>query len=371
MSEQNKKTSVSRKRPAKRKKTIAMFWKVFIGYGVALAAVAVILLVVLHGLLKDFEESQPKSKMDEIVKQFTVENIDSLVKSSGSQISEFESSEVISQYFKDKIGSNSITYKKKYGEYTSSAPVYVVYAGDTALAKVSLATNGTNSHNFTVWKQDKISFDGYVSANNEVVITAPSKAEIMINGKPVGDSYKTGKEKAISACKNVKDFTEVPATVEYKVTGMLSTPTITAKLNNQDLVVTNEDGKCTVAYPTDDSLLAEQKELITKIGREYGKFIINRGSVTNLQSYMVGNAKEVVGNIEAIWAFLYGKTYTYEFKNESVTNLIKYSDDCFSCDVYFDLFVEWNNGNKTYSTNMTYAFVKIDGKWMLADFSIK
>ena len=51
-----------------------------------------------------------------------------------------------------------------------------MYAGDTALAKVSLATNGTNSHNFTVWKQDKISFDGYVSANNEVVITAPSKA---------------------------------------------------------------------------------------------------------------------------------------------------------------------------------------------------
>ena len=85
---------------------------------------------------------------------------------------------------------------------------------------------------------------------------------------------------------------------------------------------------------------------------------------------MVGYANEYISDIPAVWAFLYGKTYTYEFNNENISNFRKYSDDCFSCDVYYDLYVDWKDGNKTYNTSVTYTFVKTDGEWYVADFII-
>ena len=39
------------------------------------------------------------------------------------------------------------------------------------------------------------------------------------------------------------------------------------------------------------------------------------------------------------------RSYTYQFNNESITNFRKYSDKCFSCDVYYDLYVDYKTGN--------------------------
>ena len=109
---------------------------------------------------------------------------------------------------------------------------------------------------------------------------------------------------------------------------------------------------------------------IYTIAEQYGAYIINRGSLSKLSSYMVGTAAEYVSDIPAIWAYLWGKSYTYQFNNESITNFRKYSDKCFSCDVYYDLYVDYKSGNTTYKTSLTYTFVKQNGTWMLADFLI-
>ena len=50
------------------------------------------------------------------------------------------------------------------------------------------------------------------------------------------------------------------------------------------------------------------------------------------------------------------------------SNFRKYSDNCFSCDVYYDLYVDWKDGNKTYNTSVTYTYVKTNGAWYVADF---
>ena len=40
----------------------------------------------------------------------------------------------------------------------------------------------------------------------------------------------------------------------------------------------------------------------------------------------------------------------------------------FPCDVYYDLYVDWKDGNKTYNTSVTYTYVKTNGAWYVADF---
>ena len=169
----------------------------------------------------------------------------------------------------------------------------------------------------------------------------------------------------------------------YDVGQLIAKPDITAKLNGKDLTVdydtsvsTPEPRRCSttawlpIYYPSDDELYKSMESRIYTIAEQYGAYIINRGSLSKLSSYMVGTAAEYVSDIPAIWAYLWGKSYTYQFNNESITNFRKYSDKCFSCDVYYDLYVDYKTGNTTYKTSLTYTFVKQNGTWMLADFLI-
>jgi hypothetical protein len=341
-------------------------------YSGILVVVVTIMLFLLYGLLKDYEEGRPATTMDKIVGQFTADNVEQLLNDSGASYNEFESNEVVATYLKDQMSAGDITYKKKAGEYTENTPVYVVFANEKAIAKVSLASNGKNGHDFTKWKLGGISFDGCTdkTKSDKVVINAPKEAKVQINGIDVSSDYITKENVTFEPCKHVDPYVTAPTMTEYTIEGLLAQPQVSVVLQDNELTVDVKNNIYTANYPYDDTLFVEQQKRILTIAESYGKYIINRGSLPTLSGYMVGQAKEYVSDIPAIWAFLYGKTYTYEFKNESITNLRKYSDDCFSCDIYYDLYVDWNNGNKTYNTSLTYTFVKRSNGWYVADFII-
>ena len=85
------------------------------------------------------------------------------------------------------------------------------------------------------------------------------------------------------------------------------------------------------------------------------ELILSTGEVfLSFQAIWLVLQTEYVSDIPAIWAYLWGKSYTYQFNNESITNFRKYSDKCFSCDVYYDLYVDYKTGNTTYKTSLIY-----------------
>lgn len=57
------------------------------------------------------------------------------------------------------------------------------------------------------------------------------------------------------------------------------------------------------------------------------------------------------------------------FSAESMSNVVVYSDDCFSCDIYLSKEMELNKQVKhiTNITNATFYFVKYDGSWKIVD----
>ncbi len=355
----------------KRKKKFSNFKKFLCIYCGILLIVGVVVLIMLHSLLKDYEEGIPSGAMDKVAEQFTPDGIGKLLADSNVTVNEFETTDTIAEYFKDKLSEGAVSYKKKAGEYSEKTPVYVVYAGDTPIAKVELASAGKNAHKFNKWTIGTVSFGDYTKNLAEVKITAPTGAEVYVNGVEVSDTYKTESAVEFAPCLHVSDYVTTPTNDVYDVGQLIAQPVITAKLNGKDLTVDYDKKKgYTVNYPSDDELQKSMESRIYTIAEQYGAYIINRGSLSKLSSYMVGTAAEYVSDIPAIWAYLWGKSYTYQFNNESITNFRKYSDNCFSCDVYYDLYVDYQTGNTTYDTSLTYTFVKQGGTWMLADFLI-
>ncbi len=358
----------------KRRRKAKGFKDFLIIYSSVLGVIILITWFLLYGLLKDYEAGRPSTTMDTIISKFTVDNIEELLNESGVTYSEFEDNKIVGDYLKSKLADSSATYKKKSGEYSEDNPVYVVYANDTAMAKVTLEADGKNGHNFTKWKMGSISFDEYADKKNSKAFTlnVPKGSTVKLNNIDVSESYITADDQQFDPCKHVSNYVTTPVNTVYTVSNLLVQPQISVQLNGVELTV-NADTKnntYTAVYPSDDKLLAEQQNYIKTVAESYGKYIINRGSLSTLSGYMLGYAKEYVSDIPAVWAFLYGKTYTYEFQNESISNFSKYSDNCFSCDVYYDLYVDYGTGNTTYNTSLTYTFVKTGGKWYVADFII-
>lgn len=355
-----------------KKRKLKAFSKFLIIYTTALAVVIAVVWIMLYSLMKDYEEGRPNVTMDKIIGQFTAENVENMLNESNVTFNEFENNQRVAEYLKERLGNDTVSYKKKAGEYSEDTPVYVVYANETAIAKVTLAANGKNAHKFTKWKLGTISFDGYTDKNKKdtFTFTVPKNSVLQINGVTVSENYITEDDVAFDPCRHVSEYVTAPAQTVYTVTGLIAQPEVAVTYNGAALEVTEQDGSYSAGYPTDEQMLAEHQDNIMSIAKDYGRYIINRGSLAKLNTNMIGYARDYVSDIPAIWAFLYGMTYTYEFQNESITNFTKYSDDCFSCDIYYDLYVAWGNGDKTYNTSLTYTFVQTDGKWYVADFII-
>lgn len=348
---------------------LSLFKRFLMIYCGILAVGIIIGLFMLYGLLRDYEAGLPQNTMDEILEEFQADRIDKLLDESGLTLNEFESNEVVAAYLKEKIASNEISYRKKSGEYSEETPVYVIYAGKSPLARVELVEKRKNAHHFTEWKLGSIQLDEYMKGKT-VSVTVPKGSVVTLNGIELSDSYISENDVEFTPCTNVSDYVEKPVNTVYQIENLISDPVIVVNRNGQELELSVEGHDITALYPGDEALYAELEQHIKDFGRSYGRYLINRGSLSNLQSYMVGIARESVADIPAVWAFLYGMTYSYDFQNEKVSNFIKYSEDCFSCDISFDLYVNWGSGSKTYETGLLCTYVKTDGKWMLADFAI-
>lgn len=61
------------------------------------------------------------------------------------------------------------------------------------------------------------------------------------------------------------------------------------------------------------------------------------------------------------------------FSNEEVKDYKVYSDDCFSVNVVFDksMILKLNGQERVDHNDQIYYYVKIDGKWLIADMKEK
>ena len=102
----------------KRKKKLSNFKKFLCIYCGILLLAGVITLIMLHSLLKDYEEGMPSGTMDKIVNQFTPDGIGKLLSYNDVKVNEFETNDTIAAYFTDRLNDGTVSYKKKAGEYS-------------------------------------------------------------------------------------------------------------------------------------------------------------------------------------------------------------------------------------------------------------
>ncbi len=342
-----------------------------ITYSVLLIALIVAGLIYVWNLLIDYEASIPDVNMEKLLVEFEAGNIPALMEQYPVEINEYDSMETVVSAYVNQAKSGEISYRKLTGSYTNATPVYEVLAGEKAIAKVELYETGKNGHGFSVWELKEVSFEGYGPNTYDVSIKVPGKATVLINGNTINEVYNVGSDPVALTSNLAEHIEDVPEYKIYEINGLVSSLSVNVE---GDCIKQVSDGEYDIEYTfdTDEALKKEVSGQITTMAREYGAYIINKGSLGVLRSYMTGKAAEYVSDIPAIWAYLWGEEYSHRYTNEVIDNFVKYSDDCFSCDVSFTLNVTYRGTRSiSYDTALSCMYVKKNGKWYLADFALK
>lgn len=352
-----------------KKKKLKAFPVFLTAYSIILIVLIVSGLVWVWGLLADYENGLAEVNAEKSLVNFSAGNISGTLNSAGVSAGEFENFDKLCEAYESFLEGKEISYKRNSSEYMSSNPAYYVLAGDTAFASFKLNQNGVNGHGFPVWEMGEITFLGDIVSKENITVKVPSGAKVIINGIYAEPEKYMNYTEELQLAKNISEFVDyVPAYDVYTIDGLTEIPSVEAEGDNiAPVSVTGNE--FFYDYASDEELLKENEELIKRIGTNYGGYIINRVSFRTLAADLIGNARKYMSDIPAIWAYLYGEEYTYDFTDWSITDIKKYSDECFSCRLEFVLNVHYRvTRSVTYDTKLECMFIKKDGRWYMADF---
>lgn len=325
-------------------------------------------LVGFYDFIEDYENSLPHHKIEEFIS--SADGGELLIGDSDFKISEFETPEEVAEcvYFPDE--KPQLSYKRAGGEYTDTAPVYVIYDKGRNIAKVSLKKGeNTSEHGFPVWEIGKTdSLLGQVKTY-KAKIFVPEGMIPKINGIDVSDSYKAPSKGEIKDLKSAYNYIEaLPGLAEYNVDGLYREPKITALDRDGNEVLPEIKGNSYYFRPADsEALKSAHEEMLIAMERAYISYMINEFKETDvnfarLSAYLMPGspAYSMLRNLSVEWNNPYD---TREDILISAEHFTPYSEDCFSANTVFKIKLKRYRVENEYNGNIRWTFVKKDGQW--------
>ncbi len=359
----------------KQMKNKSGFFKFMIIY----VAVAVVLisvgLVIFWGFIKAYEEGMPYNAMKTVMNQFNTEDIGKLVNSDTlTSDNEFENSDAILDEYKKLIDGKEITFEEA-KDYTDKNPVYLVKADKKSVAEITLVEAGRNNHHFKVWKFGSISISDYMKDTTTITITAPSNMEVMVNNIKVSDKYKNSDTTTIPALQKTVDYVDdLPDIYTYTIKGFVKTPVVTATNGEGEASeVTCTQNSYNIGFKADSNLEKSQMERVKTVVEAYGLNFINMSK--DVYKYILRESVLYTDLKSTTTAFYpNSKISGYEYQDMKIDNFIRYADDCFSCDISYNLHVtlkDYTEKEANEPGSYTFVFVKQNEVWYLADYILK
>lgn len=386
-------------RGGRRKKRKSAFWILFLLYTAALVVCGGCILTYVRDSLILYEDAQPTVYMEALIEQLSAggelsERLkDQYVEA--ASLSRFDDAWKCRRQFETMVNNARLSCEISPRSYDTSLPVYDVFADGERFLTVSLRSVNPQTRlgimTISDWELQEFSFPALPLSGNkrfQYDITAPENYSIYVNDIKLGEEALFGEPKAMSEFQYVEEYVEMPKLLSYHIEGLVYEPEFVVrdasgrivpcevKDNGRSVEARFGDDSSGAAFPAEvDALnIAQTWSLFMSrdlSGPKYGVDQVLKFFVRD--SYLYKMANRYAGGIDI--TFVSAHEFV-SFTEESVSNYIKYTDNCFSCDVYFEKnmrLTSWNNSPRTDVFNSRMYFIYIEDKavatpgWYLAD----
>ncbi len=366
-----------------KKKGFPLFWVFYFLFILCMILFWVLVVKKVKECLVIYENSQPERKVEMIIQAVQNGYLDEYFSVEG-QNSPYEAADVYKKAYKARIEGKEITYQK---DTTTLAekPLYRMYADQDLFGTVELRETSKEPLmlilSLSTWEVADTKAI-YETGEKSVTVKVPNAYKVYVNGVELNDSSRIGDAEEMEQFRYVKDYVECPTLVSYQVKGLLNDPEV--KICNQkgetvDYAEVKTEGLVTSAsveeFPV-SQMDASLEKMVMDNAIRYSNFFSKdlegcRNSVAPIadmfpkDSYYLELADKY--RREDMW--MYSAHNTPEFLDKEVSNYIEYSDNLFSCEVFFNkqMYLSRNKQYRTDVTHTRYYYGKIDGAWKILD----
>ena len=367
-----------------KKKGFPFFWLFYLLFVAVMVGFWFYAVSYVKKCLVTYEESQPGVTMDAILAEFREKGLDDYMRIEG-EVSRFETQEVYASEFQSRVKGKILFADPSRGVQNPASPRYDLFANGEKVGIVTLKETSSEPfflHLLTIsqWVLDKVEMES-IKAENAVEVTIPEHYVVKVNGIAMDERELTQDAEVSSEFTYAADYVEVPSFVTYRTEGLLEVPVVEIfdPNGNPVNVEVKTNGTLTSAslkefgeseMPADlEAMVLEQTERYTNF------FSVDlpgcRNSVSPIKdmfpadSYYLSLADTY--RREDMW--MYSSHDAPKFKNEKVSHYVRYTEDLFSCEVYFDkeMLLHKTGKVKVDTTNFKLYYGNLDGEWKILD----
>jgi len=363
----------------KTKKKISIFWICFTLFLIALISFWIYVLGFVNNCLVTYENAQPEYVVEELVNEIENGAAEDFFTFSPAE-NRFEDPYIAKERFLASIKDKDITYEMDVASYNAQAPLYHLYADGELFAHITLKEVNSYPLMFilTVQEWDVASATPLLDSPGEsVTIQVPDHFTVTVNDVPVSSEELTGNEWDIELLEYAKEYTTVPKIIEYQITDLFYVPEVKiCDFSGAEVSYTTEGNviSATEFHPTEmDSKLAAS---VLQNAKDYSNFFSKdlpgcRASIDPISHMFPSNSYylELAENYRLHDMWMYSSHHEPTFAKEAVTEYTRYSEDLFSCTIYFEktMLLKRTNEPRVDITHTTNYYVNIDGNWLIFD----
>ena len=351
-------------REAKSGKKLPLFYKIYFSVIAVVLVATVIGLWWLWGVLKDYEESQPKHVADAIFEKYYTSGDFSALAAKCAEDNPFESADVISKYLNDNYKGAEMTCTS--GAMKDGLPTYIVKVGDYKVSSFTLKEKEKNSRGWEMYEEG--TFEVYYTTD-ALTIIVPTGYSVEVEGVALDESFVTEKAIPSAEAEYLPEGVTGITYVKYEIQGLLDDP---------DIRVTGADGRvaeCTYeesdkAYHTyplfDETLEKELKDYVIEAISQYTLMMSADGYWGNVKKYFDPDSQiyeDTYESAQYTWTVI--DHDSAEITDAEASHFLRYSDDIFSCRVKMTNVL--TKGTETFKdpVDWTVIFRNVDGTWLI------
>lgn len=354
-----------------------IFWICFGLYLGVLVILAGMGLIKVWNIMIEYEDAQPENVLVAAIEKLEAGDTSMIAKPEGTK---FEPASLFADIINKRFVGKKLTYKTTMAG--SDTMKYAIYSGDEKIGNIELT--GTNEKTKMAilktydWAVTSIT-TGKVSGTESVQFEVPRGYTVYVNDVLLTEEEQKGEPKLLDNMDYVKEYVTPPALITYKVSGLLNQPKVTIKNEKgEEIDLSAEENLADIRISYKESELpADVKEYVTLVAKSYSNFFSRdlygaTASTACIQPYFpVGSYYiELAERYRREDMMFYsGHKNPPVFKNFTVSEYTRYSDDLYSVRIVFDksIYLDLTGVTRVEHNDQTYYFVNIDGKWVIAD----
>lgn len=347
------------------KKKIPSFYYIYGGCVALFLVIVCIALIPLHIWLVNFESSQPSHKRDEIYAElFADPDWEKIYTLSGTEDNAFENKTTYAAYMSQLVGDRELTCLET-SAGLSGDKKFIIKLDDLKIAGFTLTENPGDKK--SPWKMAALEL--FTSGNQSVTVEKSPTQTVYINGIALDNTY-TIRTVSTLAEDYLPEGIHGYQVIQQQVTGLLTEPVVTVKNADGSLATITKNPETGIYEQSvsQQQPTTEEKELALKATQAYGKYMIKKTTLADVQKYFQTGSQffETLRKSEVNWA---QQGASYNFSDAVYSNYYRYNDNLFSINIDITLNqVRLNGTVKEYPLKNTMFFQKnSNGQWLVME----